>query len=242
MRDRLGRRVGRGEQGGSIGVGAAQRLLGQSPCQLFAHQRMPEAVTAAHALQDSGRLGLAEQLIDLLGARERRELQAREAVVDHGERGKQPLAERLEALEPPSHDLAQPRRHRDLAGGVDRCRQLLREERVARRRALDNGEGALRKRAGCRPLRDRCQRGAVERPERHLHRGAALEQAGADERGHLGKRLIAHPGDHEQALACGAPREVVQERGRCLVGGVQVVDRNHDAALGCGLREQLGHR
>ena len=32
---------------------------------------------------------------------------------------------------------------------------------------------------------------------------------------------------------------MVHERRRCLVGGVQVVDRKHDAALGGGLREQL---
>ena len=102
--------------------------------------------------------------------------------------------------------------------------------------------GAGREWPGGGPLRDRRERGAVERTERHLHRGAALEQARAHERGCLGERLIAHAGDHEQALAGGAAREVVHERRRCLVGGVQIVDHEHDAALGGGLREQLGDR
>ena len=64
VRDRLGRRVVRGEQRGSIGVGAAQRLLGQPSGQLLAHERVPEAVAAAHALEHAGRLGLAERLVD----------------------------------------------------------------------------------------------------------------------------------------------------------------------------------
>ena len=203
---------------------------------------MPEAVAAAHALEDAGRLGLAQRLVDVLGARECRELCASEAVVDHGERGEQPPAERLEPLEPPRHDLAQPRRHRDLAGGVHRRRELLREERVARRRALDGAEGSGRERSAGGPLRDRRERRAVERAERHFGRGAALEEARAQVRGGLGERLIAHAGDHEQTLAGGAAREVVHQRRRRLVGGMQVVDHEHDAALRGGLCEQLGDR
>ena len=220
----------------------AQRLLGQPGGQLFSHERVPEAVAAAHALEHAGRLGLAERLVDQFGARERRELRTREAVVDHGERGEQPLAERLEPLEPPRHDLAQPRRNRDLAGGVHRRRELLREKRIARRRTLDRGEGAGREWPSGSPLRDRCERRAVERTERQLNRGPALDQARAHERGRLGQRLIAHPGDHEQALAGSAPRKVVHECRGCLVGGVQVVDHEHDAALGGGLCQQLSHR
>ena len=242
MGDPLRRRVVRGEERGGIGVGTAQGLLGQPGGQLFAHERVPEAVAAAHTLEHAGRLGLAERLVDALGARECRELRPREAVVDHGERGEQPLAERLEPLEPPRHDLTQPRRHRDLAGGVHRRRQLLREERVARRRALDRTEGAGPQRPAGRPLRDRRERAAVERTERQLHRGAALEQARAHERGRLRERLIAHAGDHEQALAGGAARKVVHERHRCLVGGVQVIDHEHDAALRGGLAQQLSDR
>ncbi len=172
-------------------------------------------------------------------ARECRELRPREAIVDHGERGEQPLAERLEPLEPPRHNLTQARRDRDLAGGVHRRRQLLREERVARRRALDRAEGTGLQRAGSRPLCDRRERAAVERTERQLDRGAALEQARAHERGRLRKRLIAHGGDHEQALAGRAARKMVHERHRCLIGGVQIIDYEHDAALCGGLPEQL---
>ena len=149
---------------------------------------------------------------------------------------------RLQPLEPPRHHLAQPRRDRDLAGGVHRRRQLLREERVPRRRALDGAEGAGRQRAGGGPPGDRRKSGAVERAERNLHRVAALEQARAHERGRLRERLIAHAGDHEQALAGGAASEMVHERRRCLVGGVQVVDHQHDPALRGGLLQQLGDR
>ena len=70
-------------------------------------------------------------------------------------------------------------------------------------------------------------------------RSSRLERT---QRGRLGERLVAHAGDHEQALAGGAAREVVHQRRRRLVGGVQIVDREHDAALGGGLREQLGDR
>ena len=223
-------------------MGEAQRLLGQPGGQLFAHQRVPEAVAATHALDHTRRLRLAERPVDLLDTRERRELRAREAVVDYGERREQPLAERLQPLEPPRHHLAKPRRDRDLTRGVHRCRQLLRKERVARRRALDCGEGARRELPPGRALSNRCQRAPVERAERELHRGATFEQAGAHERRRLGERLIAHAGDHEQALAGGAASEMVHERRRRLVGGVQVVDGNHDAALRGGLSEQLTDR
>ena len=94
----------------------------------------------------------------------------------------------------------------------------------AAERSID-GEGARRELPAGGALSNRCQRGPVERAERELHRGAAFEQARAHERGRLGERLIAHAGDHEQALAGGAAREVVHERRRRLVGGVQVVDR-----------------
>ena len=70
-------------------------------------------------------------------------------------------------------------------------------------------------------------------------RSSRLERS---ERERLGKRLVAHAGDHEQALAGGAAREVVHERHRCLVGGVQVVEHEHNAALRGGLRQQLGDR
>ena len=153
VRHRLGRRVLRGEQRSGGRMGAAQRLLGQPGGQLFAHERVPVAIAAARALEHAGGLGLAEHLVDLPGPAERRELRGREAVLDHGERGEQPLAERVEPFEPPRHDLAQPRRHRDLARGVHRRRQLLREERIARRRALDGGEGVRRQRPRCYPLR-----------------------------------------------------------------------------------------
>jgi hypothetical protein len=139
VRYRLGRSVVRRKQRGSIGVGAAQDLLRQPSGQLLAYERMPEAVAPAHALEDAGRLGLAERLVDPLGTRECRELRTREAVVDHGERGQQRLAERLEPLEPPRHDLAQPRRHRDLPGRVHRCREFLSEKRIAGGRAFDGG-------------------------------------------------------------------------------------------------------
>ena len=111
----------------------------------------------------------------------------------------------------------------------------------AAERSIDGQRAGPQRPAGG-PLRDRRERGAVERTERHLHRGAALEQARAHERGRLGERLVAHAGDHEQALAGGAAREVVHERHRRLVGGVQVVDHEHDAALRGGLRQQLGDR
>ena len=188
VRDALGRRVVRGEQRGSIGVRAAQHLLGQPGGQLLAHERVPEAIAAARTFEHAGRLGLAKRLADTLAARECRELHAREAVVDHGERGQQPLAERLEPLEPPRHDLAQPRRHRDLAGGVHRRRELLGEERVARGRALDGGEGAGPQRPAGGPPRDRREGGAIERTERNFDGGAALEQARAHERERLGER------------------------------------------------------
>ena len=68
--DPLGRRVVRREQRGRSGVGAAQRLLGQPGDQLLAHERVPEAVAAARTLEHAGRLGLAERLVDALGARE----------------------------------------------------------------------------------------------------------------------------------------------------------------------------
>ena len=240
--DRLGRRVLRGEQRGGIGVNAPQQLLGQASRQLLAHERVPEAIAAAHALEHAGRLGLAKRLIHAFGARERRELRAREAVVDYGERGKQSLAERLEPVQPPRHHLAQPRRHGHLAGGVHRRRELLGEERVACRRALDERERAGRQRPGGGPLRDRRQRGPVEWAERQFHRRAALQKARAHERGGLGKRLVAHAGDHEQALGGAAAREVVHQRGRCLVRGVQVIDCEHQATLRGGLCEQLGDR
>ena len=72
--DALGRRVLRSEQRGSIGMGTAQRLLREPGGQLFAHERVPEAVAAAHALEHAGGVGLAERLVDTLGARECREL------------------------------------------------------------------------------------------------------------------------------------------------------------------------
>ena len=92
------------------------------------------------------------------------------------------------------------------------------------------------------PPRDRRDGGAIERTEHDFDRGAALEQAGAHERERLGERVIAGPDDHEQALTGGAAREVVHERHRCLVGGVQVVDHEHDPAVRGGLRQQLGDR
>ena len=149
---------------------------------------------------------------------------------------------RLEPVEPPRHDRAQARRHRDLAGGVHRRRQLLGEERVARRRALDGAEGGGRERAGGGTPRDRGDRGAVERAERDFHRGAPLEQTRAHARGRLRKRLVAHAGDHEQALAGGAAGDVAHQRRGGLVRGVQVVDHEHRAALAGRLCEQVSDR
>ena len=111
---------------------------------------------------------------------------------------------------------------------------------AAERSMATSGRG--REWPGGGSLRDRRERRAVERTERHLYRGTTLEQARAHQRSRLGERLVAHAGDHEQALAGGAPREVVHQRRRCLVGGVQIVDHEHDAALGGSLREQLGDR
>ena len=54
--------------------------------------------------------------------------------------------------------------------------------------------------------------------------------------------LIAHSHYHEQALARSTARQVVRERCRGLVGGVQIVDGKHDAPLSGGLLEQLGDR
>ena len=243
MGDPLRRRVVRGEERGGIGVGTAQSLLGQPGGQLFAHERVPEAVAAARTLEHAGRLGprRAPRRRASAPASAASSAPVKPSSITASAASSR-LAERLEPLEPPRHDLAQPRRHRDLAGGVHRRRQLLREERVARRRALDRAEGAGPQRPAGRPLRDRRERAAVERTERHLHRGAALEQARAHERGRLGERLVAHAGDHEQALAGGAAREMVHERHRCLVGRVQIVDHEHHAALRGGLPQQLGDR
>jgi hypothetical protein len=135
-----------------------------------------------------------------------------------------------------------PRRHDDLLRGVHRRRQLLREEWITRRRALDRGEHAGTQRPTGGSADDRRECRAVEGAERDLHRRAALEQAGAQTRGRVGKRLIADPDDEHQALAGGAATKMVNKRRRRLPGGVQVVDREDDAAVRRGLPQQLGDR
>ena len=99
-----------------------------------------------------------------------------------------------------------------------------------------------RQRPAGRALGHGCERAAIERTERQLHRGPAPEQPRSHERRRLGEWLIAHRGDHEHALAGAAAREMVHERRRCLVGVVQVIDRQHHAAFRGGLSQQLGDR
>ena len=79
---------------------------------------MPEAITPTRRFEHSSRLGQAKRLIGALGAPHCRELSAREAVVDHGKRREQALADRLESIEPAGDHLAKPWRHDDLTGGV----------------------------------------------------------------------------------------------------------------------------
>ena len=109
MSDPFWRRVVSGEEPGGLGVGTPQHLLRQPDGQLFSHQRVAEPVAAAHTFEHPRGLGLPERLLNARGARERRELRLREAIVDHGERGQQSLAEPLEPLEPPRHNLTQAR-------------------------------------------------------------------------------------------------------------------------------------
>ena len=204
---------------------------------------MPVAVTAAGAVEHADRDGLLERLHPPRPVRASAATSSgREAVVEHGERGQQRFADGLEVGQAPAHDRAQPRRHADLPRRVDRRGQLLRQERVAGRGAFDGAQRARRQRSHGGPLGDRRDRGAVERPEGDLDRGAALEQARSDGGGRAGERLVAHAGDDEQPQAACAAREVVQQRGRRLVGGVQVVDREQHAAIRGGFVEQLRHR
>ena len=239
MGDALRRRVLLGEERRGVGVGTPQSLLGQPGRELFAHQRVSEAVAAACALEHATRLGLAERLSDTIGACECDQRRLGEAIIDHGESSQQPLAEQLEPFEPLPHDLAEPGRDRDLAGSVHRCRQLFGEERVARRRACDGIECFRRQRPAGRALRDCCQRAAVERTERQLHRGPAPEEPRSHERRRLRKWLIAHRGDYQQPLAAAVAGEMMHERQRCFVSVVQVIDRQHHTALRGGLSQQL---
>ena len=106
MGDPLRRRVLVREEHRRVGVRAPQSLLRQPGRELFAHQRVPEAVASPRALEHAGRLGLAERLPDPIGARELYQGRLGEAVLDDGESGEQRLTERLEPLEPLLHDLA----------------------------------------------------------------------------------------------------------------------------------------
>ena len=216
-------------------MGTPQSVLGQPGRELLAHQCVPEAVAPPRALEHAGRLGLAERFSDAIGARERHQRRLREAVLDYGESGEQRLAEPLEPLEPLRDDLAQAGGHRDLAGGVHRRGQLLREERVTRRRTRDGVEGSRRQRPGGRALGHGCEGAAVERTERQLDRGPAPEEPRSHERRGLGEWLIADRGDHEHALAGAAARKVMHKRRRCLVSVVQVIDRQHHTPFRGGL-------
>ena len=152
---------------------------GRPARQLLAHEGVPEAVAAAHALEHAGRLGRAEQL------RRPRSAPAsaassvrREAVVDHGERREQrarrtaraAASRRATTARSRGGTVTSPEASTDAA-------ELLGEERVARRRALDRGEGARRQRAAGGPLRDRRERArgragpAPARPRRRARAG-----------------------------------------------------------------------
>ena len=249
-RDRLGRGLLGGEQRGGPLVGAAQQLLRQAGRQRLAHEGVPEAVATARAIEHAGRDRVGEQRVDTAPARARarnggaararegRHLPAVKPSSITASAASHASPKRSKPREPPRHHLAQPRRDGRLARDVHGRRQLLGEERVAGRRALDGGEHARLQRAACGPPDDRRERGAVERAERHLDGGAALEQARPQARGRLGQGVVAQGGDDEQPAAHGAAREVAHERRRRLVRGVRVVDRQDDAALGGRLGEQ----
>ena len=159
MGDPLRRRVRPAASSAAASAWARRRaVLGEPGRQLFAYQRVAEAVAATRALEHAGRLGLAERFFDTIGARERDQRRLREAVFDYRESGEQRLAEPVEPLEPLPDDLAQPGRHRHLARGVHRRGQLFGEERVARRRARDRVERSRRQWPAGRALRHGCER------------------------------------------------------------------------------------
>jgi hypothetical protein len=240
--DRFGRSALRRKRRGGGCVEPLQHGLGQPGRQLLADQRVPKAVAAACALEHARRIGARDEVAYVLVARECDKRLAGEAVVDHGECGKEPLGRGLELLETSRCDLTQPRRDADLSGRVDRCGKLLGEERVPSRRALDHRERLAPERPPRSPPRDRAHRGAVEGAERQLGRCTALEQARAHERGGLRERVVAHGDDDEEPLAGGEAGDVMDEcRGR-LVRGRQVVDCEDHATLRGRLPEELRDR
>lgn len=225
-------------------VGARELTGRQPPHERLAHERMAEAIPLPSPLQHARPASGLERVGDLLlvAARRRRELRRPEAVLEHGQRRKHIAGERRQPLEARLEHLVQPARHGHLALRVDARRQLLHEERVAGAGALDGAHGRLRQGAPGDALREGPDGGAVEAIEGHLHAGVLLDQARPEPRRRPGEPLLAARHDQQERRPAGAAREVVREPDGRVVGGVHVVQREHDRSLPSRSREQLAHR
>ena len=206
---------------------AARLLAGIVSTRPLAHEGVPEAVAGLGRLDDAARERRLELFVGrvLVGAGQGEQLVGRE---DHAEQG-DPL---------------------------ERLRRSRRKARRRRRTAV--GWPARGWRTGCprrpgrsprpcvRELREpvgeeSTGRRRVERAQLDARPGAASYEALGDLLGRLGD---AGPVSHRDDDGFGhrTPREVVQQPQRGLVGVLEVVDDQQQAAPGRGEPHQLGHR
>ena len=189
-----------------------------------------------------------EQRLVLAGG-ERREQVAGKLPPEHRREHEQLAALRREVGDPPCDDVAQARRHRETLRGrsaLDRQQphELADEQRVALRPLVQRGGEPRRRQLGggaIQVLDD------VARAEPAQHEPSACGLA-RDFGEHLGQRLpgprirVPVGGEQQQAARSELAREEAQEQQRGGVGGVQVVERDHERPCLARPPEELGGR
>jgi hypothetical protein len=165
------------------------------------------------------------------------------AVVEHDERDEHTVGLGAEPVQARVEQVGQARRHADVAAaGRGGRAELLGVERVAGRGDDERvGGGGVERRAG-RPLADLAHGVVVERAQAHDDRGAPVGQPAHEPVGRGAGRRRAQRGDDDQRRGARRAAEVVDEPQRRLVGRVQVLEHEHEAALARRLVEQVADR
>jgi hypothetical protein len=241
VRDPLRRRAATGKRHGGVDIGAGEPVGGEPPASGVAQQRMAKAHAIGGALEDPrAHAGVQRSGRDtLVDPRERGQFHGAKAVLQNGKHGNDRCGLGRQPGDPGVEQIVQLLRHAHPAGGIDRGGQLLREERIAGGGRLDRARGLRGQRALRGATRDPPRRRRRQRREHDIHGGAPLAQAGAHAH-EPGRDLAGARGrDEHHSLAPGDAREVVHDVQRGLVGRVEVLQDDHDAALARRRGEQL---